>query len=195
MSIVVLYQHLKQKIIKAGKSIVKLLVILLVVSWLSWGLTACNEPLVLTPPPQFLGATLNSLVADGEPRYSFDGKLLVFSSDRQNKRSIYLYDVPGQTLVNLPGVNQPNSIQDQPDISGDGRFIVYISEQFGRPEVLVYDRLTFDVERISENILAPVRHPTISGNGRFVAFEAARRGQWDIEIIDRGEPGTVSSEQ
>lgn len=187
MSIVVLCQHQKQEIIKVGKSIAKLLVMLLVVSCLGWGLAACNEPLVLTPPPQFLGATLNSLVGDGEPRYSFDGKLLVFSSDRQNKRSIYLYDVPGQTLVNLPGVNQPNSIQDQPDISGDGRFIVYISEQFGKPEVLVYDRLTFEVERISENIIAPVRHPTISGNGRFIAFEAARRGQWDIEIIDRGE--------
>ncbi len=188
MSIVVLYQQKKQKIASRGKSISKLLVRLLIVPWLLWGLVACNEPLVLTPPPQLLGATLNSLVADGEPRYSFDGKLLVFSSDRQNKRGIYLYDVPGQNLVNLPGVNQPNSIQDQPDISGDGRFIVYISEQFGRPEVLVYDRVNFEVDRISENILAPTRHPTISGNGRFVAFEAERRGQWDIEIIDRGEP-------
>jgi len=153
-----------------------------------WGLTGCNEPLVLTPPPQLLGATLNTLVGDGEPRYSFDGKLLVFSSDRQNKRGIYLYDVPSQRLINLPGVNQPNSIQDQPDISGDGRFIIYISEQFGRPEVLVYDRQNFEIDRISENILSPARHPTISGNGRFVAFEAERRGQWDIEIIDRGEP-------
>lgn len=187
MSIVVFYQQKKQELTSRGKAIFKLLLMALVVPCLLWGLTACNEPLVLTPPPQLLGASLNSLVADGEPRYSFDGKLLVFTSDRQNKRGIYLYDVPGQTLINLPGVNQPNSIQDQPDISGDGRFIVYISEQYGRPEVLVYDRTTFTIDRISENILAPARHPTISGNGRFVAFEAERRGQWDIEIIDRGE--------
>jgi Tol biopolymer transport system component len=180
MSIAVFYQQQKQKIIDWGR--------LLLLSFLLWGVAACNDPIVITPPPQLLGATLNSLVGDGEPRYSFDGKLLVFSSDRQNQRNIYLYDVPGQTLVNLPGVNLPNSIQDQPDISGDGRFIVYVSEQFGRPEILVYDRQNFTVDRVSENLLVPVRHPTISGNGRFVAFEAERRGQWDIEIVDRGEP-------
>lgn len=140
----------------------------------------------LTPPTQSLGATLNSSAADQEPRYSYDGRYLVFASDRLAQRSIYLYDVQQRRLVDLPGLNQPNSLQEQPDISADGRYIVYISEQLGKPDVFVYDRQTLQAERLTENILAQVRHPTISGNGRFIAFESNRSGQWDIEIYDRG---------
>lgn len=89
-------------------------------------------------------------------------------------------------MIDLPGLNQPGSLQEQPDISADGRYIVYMSEQLGKPDVFVYDRQTLQAERITENILATVRHPTISGNGRFLAFESNRSGQWDIEIYDRG---------
>lgn len=140
----------------------------------------------LTPPTQSLGATLNSVAPDQEPRYSYDGRYLVFASDRLAQRSIYLYDVQQRRLIDLPGLNQPGSLQEQPDISADGRYIVYISEQLGKPDVFVYDRQTLQAERITENILATVRHPTISGNGRFIAFESNRSGQWDIEIYDRG---------
>jgi len=140
----------------------------------------------LTPPTQSVGAALNSSAADQEPRYSYDGRYLVFSSDRLAQRSIYLYDVQQRRLLDLPGLNQPNSLQEQPDISADGRYIVYISEQLGKPDVFVYDRQTLQAERITENIFWEVRHPTISGNGRFIAFESNRSGQWDIEIYDRG---------
>ena len=140
----------------------------------------------LTPPTQSFGAALNSSAADQEPRYSYDGRYLVFSSDRLAQRSIYLYNVQQRRLIDLPGLNQPNTLQEQPDISADGRYIVYISEQLGKPDVFVYDRQTLQAERITENILGEVRHPTISGNGRFIAFESNRSGQWDIEIYDRG---------
>lgn len=89
-------------------------------------------------------------------------------------------------MIDLPGLNQPRSLQEQPDISADGRYIVYISEQQGKPDVFVYDRQSLQAEPITEDILAEVRHPTISGNGRFIAFESMRSGQWDIEIYDRG---------
>jgi Tol biopolymer transport system component len=140
----------------------------------------------VTPPTQNLGASLNSSAADQEPSYSYDGRYLVFASDRLAQRSIYLYDMQQRRLVDLPGLNQPNTLQEQPDISADGRYIVYISEQLGKPDVFVYARQTFEAERLTENILAEVRHPTISGNGRFVAFESNRSGQWNIEIYDRG---------
>jgi len=158
------------------------------------GLVGCSNSLwdsfssrgFLTPPTQNFGAALNSSAADQEPGYSYDGRYLVFTSDRLAQRSIYLYDVQQRRLINLPGLNQPNTLQEQPDISADGRYIVYISEQLGKPDVFVYDRQTFQSERITENILGEVRHPTISGNGRFIAFESSRSGQWDIEIYDRG---------
>ena len=162
---------------------VYLLLSILVIGAIAGG---CQEGTFLTPPVQTIGATLNSSAADGEPRYSYDGRYLVFSSDRNAQRGIFLYHVQQRRLVDLPGLNQPNILQEQPDISADGRYIVYISEEFGKPDVFVYDRQTMESKRITENILVEVRHPTIRGNGRFVAFESNRSGQWDIEIYDRG---------
>ncbi|HBL13021.1 MAG TPA: biopolymer transporter, partial [Cyanobacteria bacterium UBA11162] len=74
-------------------------------------------------------------------------------SDRLSQRSIFLYDVQRRRLIDLPGLNQLNVLQEQPDISADGRYIVYISEQFGKPDVFVYDRQTFKAERITKDIL------------------------------------------
>ncbi|NET56573.1 MAG: TolB family protein [Symploca sp. SIO2E6] len=161
-----------------------LLKVLVVV--LSTGLVGCSSRGYLTPPTQSLGATLNSSAAEQQPRYSYDGRYLVFTSDRQQGRGIFLYDVQQQRLIDLPGLNQLQAIQEQPDISADGRYIVYISEQLGKPDVFVYDRQTLKSEAITKNILGEIRNPTISGNGRFIAFESNRSGQWNIEIYDRG---------
>lgn len=150
------------------------------------GVTSCRDQGLITPPPQTFGATLNSLAADQEPRFSYEGRYLVFTSNRRSHRGIFLYDVQRRRLIDLPGLNQVNSVQDQPDISADGRYIVYISEERGKPDVFVYDRQTLQSEVLTDNILTEVRRPTISGNGRFVAFESNRSGQWDIEIYDRG---------
>ncbi len=150
------------------------------------GLSGCRDRGLLTPPPQLLGASLNSLAAEQEPRFSYDGRYLVFTSSRQAHRGVYLYDVQRRRLVALPGLNQSGVIHEQPDISADGRYIVYISEERGKPDVFVYDRQSLQSEVITDNILGEVRRPTISGNGRFIAFESNRSGQWDIEIYDRG---------
>lgn len=164
----------------------------LLVGILSWGLVSCGTSSYVTPPTQYIGAALNSTATDTEPRFSYDGRYLVFASDRAAQRSVYLYDTQQRRLIDLPGLNQPTTLQEQPDISADGRYIVYISEQLGKRDVFVYNRQTFQSERITANILAEIRHPTISGNGRFVAFESNRTGQWDIEIYDRGIEVDVS---
>ena len=157
-----------------------------------WALGGCQEGVYLTPPPQILGGSLNSLASDRQPRYNYDGRYLVFISDRQVNRRIYLYDTLDRRLIDLPGLNTPGILQEQPDISADGRYIVYLSEQQGRPNVFVYDRQTFQSQAITEGIIGEVRHPTISGNGRFIAFESNRTGQWDIEIYDRGVGADLS---
>lgn len=150
------------------------------------GLSSCQEGNFVTPPTQNLGSSLNTRSAEDSPHFSYDGRYLVFASDRQGKRGIWLYELRGRRLLPLPGLNQPGSRQDQPDISSDGRYIVYVSEQEGKPDIFVYDRQTFQTEKITKNLLGEVRHPAISGNGRFVTFELNRSGQWDIMIYDRG---------
>ncbi len=149
-------------------------------------LSGCQDAGFITPPTQPIGSSLNTFAAEQHSRLSYDGRYLVFASDRQGKRGIWLYEVPTRRLLALPGLNQPGSLQDQPDISADGRYIVYVSEQLGKPDIFVYDRQTFRADQITENWLGEVRHPTISGNGRLIAFESNRNGQWDIILYDRG---------
>jgi Tol biopolymer transport system component len=152
-------------------------------------IASCQSPQTgfqITPPTQAFGAVLNTPSAENSPRLSYDGRYLVFASDRRNTRGIYLYDLRRRQLVPLPQLNQQGSWRDQPDISADGRYIVYISEAGGKPDVMVYDRQTNRSQNLTQNQLGAVRHPTISGNGRFIAFERERKGQWDIEIYDRG---------
>jgi Tol biopolymer transport system component len=149
-------------------------------------LAGCADSGLITPITQDLGSALPTNTAESSPRLSYDGRYLVFASDRLAQRSIFLYDRQTNRLVPLPGLNQAGVFQDEPDLSADGRYIVYIAQPSGKPDVFVYDRQTLKSQNLTENLLAEVRHPTISGNGRFVAFESDRRGQWDVEIYDRG---------
>ncbi|MGB3692898.1 MAG: biopolymer transporter [Spirulinaceae cyanobacterium] len=157
-----------------------------VMTFLLISLSSCGDRGFVTPPAKNLGSSLNSKAAEQYPHFSYDGRYLVFASDRRQQRSIFFYELLSRRLLELPGLNQPGSIQDQPDISADGRYIVYVSEQLGKPDIFVYDRKTGKAEAITKDILGEVRHPSLSGNGRFITFEINRSGQWDLEIYDRG---------
>ncbi|NES73064.1 MAG: biopolymer transporter, partial [Okeania sp. SIO2D1] len=76
------------------------------------GLTSCSDRGFVTPPSQNLGTNLNSKVAELHPHFSYDGRYLVFASDRRNQRAIFLYELASQRLLQLPGLNQPGSMQD-----------------------------------------------------------------------------------
>lgn len=151
-----------------------------------WGCSNRTQTFKVTPPTQPLGNTLNTNQAENHPQLSYDGRYLVFASDRRNTRGIYLYDVQRRRLVPLPQLNQQGSWRDEPDISADGRYMVYIGETEGKSDVFLYDRVAQRPENLTRNQLGAVRHPSISGNGRFIVFERERNGQWDIEIYDRG---------
>ncbi|MGF1542106.1 MAG: TolB family protein [Pleurocapsa sp.] len=160
---------------------------LLLVTSIVTGLASCqNSGYYITPPGQTFSGTLNTIVREGGANFSHDGRYLVFHSDRNSQRSIYLYDLQSSRLVNLPGLNKPGSMQFDADLSADGRYIVYVSEELGKTDIFVYDRAALNSENITKNLIGEVRNPTISGNGRLVAFESNRNGQWDVEIYDRG---------
>ena len=166
----------------------------LAIALLGFVLTACQNAQFVTPPADPLGNNLNSLHSEKNPRLSDDGRYLIFSSDRQQQRRIFLYDLSQRKLLPLPGLNQPNIFYDQPDISRNGRFIVYTSEQEGKTNVYLYDRQTFQTNNLTRAYVGQVRNPTISGDGRWIAFEGDRTGQWDIEVIDRGiQPDLIES--
>ena len=160
---------------------VKLISVVVILS-----LFGCEGSKFITPPTQTINAKLNSSNAEGYPNFSYDGRYLIYNSDRSSRRSVFLYDLRSRRLINLPGLNQPGSMQYQGDISADGRYIVYVSEQLGKTDIFLYSRLTAKSQNLTKNFIGEVRNPSISGNGRFVSFEGNRAGQWDIEIYDRG---------
>ena len=155
---------------------------------MAMGLTSCGESGYVTPSTttNILGGTLNTRAAETTPHLSHNGRYLVFTSDRNSQTGIFLYDRQANSMVSLPGLNQPQSRQYQGNISADGNYIVYVSEQLGKTDIFLYSRIELKAENITKNFIGEVRNPSISGNGRFIVFEGNRSGQWDIEVYDRG---------
>jgi hypothetical protein len=57
------------------------------------GLGSCQETGFIAPLPQDLGSSLNTTRNEQNSRLSYDGRYLVFASDRGRQRGIWLYDL------------------------------------------------------------------------------------------------------
>ncbi len=154
-------------------------------------LSGCTQGNFLTPRASVSNAGLNTLMSENSPSLSGDGRLLVFTSNREGSENIYLYDLEIRRFIDLPRLNRDDWAMASPTISANGRFIVFLSNALGRSDVFLYDRETQQVENISNRLPGDVRNPTVSADGRFIAFESNGAGQWDIEIYDRGAATTT----
>jgi Tol biopolymer transport system component len=128
------------------------------------------------------------------PALSADGRFVAFQSDATNLvpndtnqcSDVFVRDlVAGVTTRVSVGVSgaQANGGSIQPSISGDGRFIAFVStasnlvvsDTNGVPDVFVYDQQTGTVARASVGPLAvqaerASARAVISRDGRFIAF-------------------------
>jgi Tol biopolymer transport system component len=163
-----------------GSGWVKLLAFLL--------LAGCQPLGMVAPPPQDgIGSnSLNSGFTDEQPQLSYNGRFLVFTSERDKRRSIYLYDMTARQIIPLPNLNQAGNYLEQPDVSADGRLITFRAEQNGKSNIWLYDRERRQSQNLTQTWRSSVRNPTISGDGRWVVFESNLNGQWDLVIYDRG---------
>ncbi|MBL8749036.1 MAG: PD40 domain-containing protein [Planctomycetes bacterium] len=151
------------------------------------------------------------------PVLSQDGRYLAFSSgspnlvpgDTNNMSDIFCRDrVTGQTTrvsVSSAGA-QGNGNSLDPDISADGRFVVFRSaasnlvpgDTNNAPDIFCHDRLTGTTTRVSvgtggQQITLHSDGGAISGDGRYVVFESADNqittGDWclntDVFCHDR----------
>jgi Tol biopolymer transport system component len=135
---------------------------------------------------------------------SADGRIVVFSSSADNlvsgdtngRSDVFARDRQTGTTtrisVNSSGAEADGGASSSPAISGDGRYVVFLSrsgnldpradEYFGKDLVYVHDR------QIGQTVLASVAsdgsiltvglfdQPTISSNGRYVAFSFYDKG-------------------
>jgi Tol biopolymer transport system component len=147
-------------------------------------LSSCTGyPRLLNFPFDVGGRSLNSGASELTPQIT--SQYIVFVSDRRGSQDVYLYDVPNQRLIDLPGLNALNEIASHPSISEDGRYIAFAASREGRTAIFVYDRQTQQKRNLTPNLQAEVRNPTISADGSRIALEAATNGQWDIVIYAR----------
>jgi Tol biopolymer transport system component len=125
-----------------------------------------------------------------DPSLNGDGSLIAFASNRLGGRGafdIYLYSVPGDSLIPLPGLN--SSAQDLgPSISGDGRYIAFQSGRGGGAgliDVYVYDRATQSLVPLpGANTALGEVEPAISPDGRYLAFATEFTGGRDVRVYD-----------
>jgi Tol biopolymer transport system component len=158
--------------------------------------------------------------ADGmssDPVLSADGRFVAFASfasnlvtgDTNGTWDIFVHDRWDGTTqrVSIDSLGaQAGSRSFSPAISGDGRFVAFLSrasnlvegDTNGDEDVFVHDRLTGITERVSvafDGAQADDDNfdPAISANGRFVVFDSPAtnlvaddtNGTWDIFIRDR----------
>ncbi|HOX37786.1 MAG TPA: Ig-like domain-containing protein [Candidatus Brocadiia bacterium] len=171
--------------------------------------------------------------ASGGAVVNGDGRFVAFHSDADNlvapdtnfKSDVFLYEVrpdtgqivnrilvsPGLPVQDEFGVLQPQSANGasfNPDISEDGRYVVFesfasnLTEDFdtnGRSDIFLFDRRTGKVELISKGLdgisssNGTSSSPCISGDGRYIAFsstssdlvEGDTNNRRDVFIYDR----------
>lgn len=146
-----------------------------------------HQDLVIPTPNLHLDGT-----GDFDPELSGDGSLIAFSSNRDTtggvvSLGVYLYSVPGDSIVPLPGLNTPYS-ETGVGISADGRYIAFHSNRPGGEglfDVYVYDRQTASLVPLpGANTPLSEQNPALSGDGRYLAYESQNDGAGNIRLYD-----------
>lgn len=160
-----------------------------------------------------------------EPSVSADARYIAFSSDASNlissdgngTRDIFVRDMQTQTttLASLSSMGvQANDYSEAPSISGDGRFVAFVSsatnlvanDTNNKDDVFVHDMQTGATTRVSVSSIGnegdgTARWVSISADGRYVAFESDAtnlvsgdtNNTGDVYIYDM-QTGTTSRE-
>jgi Tol biopolymer transport system component len=131
------------------------------------------------------------------PSLSADGNLIAFAAWNRPKAvgqgwNVFLFDVAGKKLLDLPELNSQMFNDRMPALSGDGRFVAFTSNRkggAGLTDVYLYDRKESKLVALPEmNSKHMDIEPSLSGDGHLLAFVSDRpggQGGRDIYLFDR----------
>ncbi|GAB5534211.1 MAG: hypothetical protein Rubg2KO_04600 [Rubricoccaceae bacterium] len=113
---------------------------------------------------------------DKQPRWSPDGRQLVFVSDRAGNQDIWTLDLATQTFRNL---TQHPALEGHPEWSPDGTRILYYRYENGDADLYIADVETGEARNLTQsegNELVGQWSP----DGTWIAFGSARTDDWDL---------------
>ncbi|HYN43939.1 MAG TPA: protein kinase [Thermoanaerobaculia bacterium] len=121
---------------------------------------------------------------DSEPQFSPDGSLVFFSSWRQSVLAVWAVPASGGPARR---VTEGTGSERHPALSRDGR-VLATSTYVRDSDILILDRVSKSVERISSTVNdeTPVLLP--DGSGVFFASNRAGRSDLWLQPLDRGRP-------
>jgi Tol biopolymer transport system component len=118
-------------------------------------------------------------VMDINPAISADGNFIAIQSCETTGTNcdIFLFDRVAGGLTNVSASVAGENVK--PDVSGDGRFVVFQNTNAGETDIFVWDRTTGDVASIA--LPGDQRGPSISADGHYILFESNETGaQYDV---------------
>jgi TolB protein len=124
---------------------------------------------------------LKLLAGDGFwPRWSPDGRRIVFATARDGDLEIYVMDADGSNQTRL---TRSPGLDTFPAWSPDGTRIAFVSRRDGNPDLYVMRADGTDVRRLTEH---PERdeQPAWHPDGRRLVFVGERDGAFDLYLVE-----------
>lgn len=128
-------------------------------------------------PEQFQITTLPGF--DCYPSFSPDGQQIVYMSERDGNRDLFIMDLAGTDTIQL---TDEEAYDYEPSWSPDGEEIVFVSRRGGDSDIYVMNADGGQVRRLTESPKLDWR-PVWSPDGEWIVFESWRTGNGDIYLM------------
>lgn len=138
---------------------------------------------------EFVELTSN-VYADRFPRYSSDGKLIVYANNDRLQLDIFIMNTKGKVVERVTTWQGADIL---PDFGANDRKIAFCSDRHRgmQNDIFIYDRRTGDVIPITNNE-ANDNSPDLSDDGNWLLFESNRGdGRTHVYIVPLNQPITT----
>lgn len=91
------------------------------------------------------------------------------------------------TAIQGPVALNSRYTDEQPALSGDGRFVAFVSSREGDRKIIMYDlqqRRFVELPNLNQRE-AIAESPSLSRTGRYIAYIASDQGRPEVELYDR----------
>lgn len=138
-----------------------------------------------------LRSLISSTREEWEPKYSPDGKRIVFGSDRSGTPELWICGADGADCMKTTSIG--GDMVGGPHWSPDGKQIAFDRQEQGRYDIFVMGDDGRSARRLT-NDDAEDANPTWSPDGRWIYFDSNRTGEFEVWRIpaEGGEPERVT---